>query len=142
MKKFTNYTNKEFTCSWDGKEYTFLPNESRILDDGIAETFAKHLANLNFNGTLVVNDIAFQNEMAKALSEATIPDEETIESIAQSVITEKDEEPEIIEKTFEVEVEVEEKETKPKKTTKKTTKAKGRKPKVAKDAEDFEGLQK
>ena len=39
MKKFTNYTNKDFIISWDGKEYTFLPGESGIFEDGIAKAF-------------------------------------------------------------------------------------------------------
>ena len=118
MKKFTNYTNKDFSVSWDGKEYTFLPGESGIFEDGIATTFAKHLADTIFGGTVVSKDTLFINEMNKAISEVG---EIQPEEVAEQVLVEVEKEPE-------EEIEIVIKEEKPKK--------KGRKSKK----EEFEGL--
>ncbi len=123
MKKFTNYTNKDFIISWDGKEYTFLPGESGIFEDGIAYVFAKHLADTVFEGTLVAQDTMFIEEMNKAISEISndAPDE-VVEKILLEVeaiepVKEEEKEENAIE------------EEKPKK--------RGRKPKKV---EEFEGL--
>lgn len=44
--KFINFTKKPFTAYWDGKPYTFKPGQERAhLPDGVAQVFAKHLAN-------------------------------------------------------------------------------------------------
>ncbi len=90
MKKFTNTTSKDFTCSWDGKEQTFLPGESAVLENGVAEVFAKHLANQKFEGTLVASDQTFIDEMNKYLSD---PTEEIIaEEITEQIFVEAKEE--------------------------------------------------
>ena len=90
MKKFTNTTNKDFTCSWDGKEQTFLRGESAVLENGVAEAFAKHLANQKFEGTLVTSDQTFIDEMNKYLSD---PTEEIIaEEITEQIFVEAKEE--------------------------------------------------
>jgi len=131
MKQFTNYSNTDFTCTWDGKEYIFLPNESRILEDGVVEAFAKHLANKKFSGTLVAEDQTFKEEMSKAISEVDtsikVKPEVVVEAIFEDIEKEEEEKPKQV-----------------KKTPKRTSKAKaGRKPKVktTKDEEAFEGLQ-
>jgi len=91
MKKFTNYTEQEFACSWDGKEYTFLPGESAIFEDGIAKAFAKHLANKKYEGTLIATDALFIAEMEKALSDAT--EEPQAEVVVEQIFEEIKEEP-------------------------------------------------
>jgi hypothetical protein len=98
MKKFTNYTGQEFTCSWDGKEYNFLPGESAILEDVVAQVFAKHLANQKFEGTLVVSDQTFIDEMDKALSDASEQPqaEEIVEKIMEEVKIEEPKEEELV----------------------------------------------
>lgn len=42
---FVNFSDEAFTCSWDGKEYTFAPRERKFMQDFLAAHFAKHLAN-------------------------------------------------------------------------------------------------
>lgn len=43
---FINFTTKPFTAHWNGKPYTFNPGDRKEhLNAGIAEHFAKHLAN-------------------------------------------------------------------------------------------------
>lgn len=41
---FHNWSDEEFTHAWNGVEHTFAPNESRKMEDWLAEHFAKHLA--------------------------------------------------------------------------------------------------
>lgn len=122
MKKFTNTTNKDFTCSWNGVERTFLPGEYAILEDGIAQTFAKHLANVYFGGTVVANDERFIKEMNKYLSDAV--EEVKTEEFVEQILLEVEKEPQP-----EVEVEIEEEKEEPKK--------KGRK---SKKVSEFEGI--
>lgn len=127
MKKFTNTTNKEFTCSWNGVEQTFLPNESAILEDGIAKVFAKHLANLRFEGNLIESDAQFVEEMNKYLSDAS--SEIEVEEIAEQVFIEVEKEVNVEEEEAKVEEAVQE-------MVKEEPKKKGRKSKK----ETFEGL--
>ena len=137
MKKFTNTTNKEFTCSWDGKEQTFLPGESAILDNGVAEAFAKHLANIKFEGTLVASDQTFIDEMNKYLSDPT-------ESTDQTDLTEETVAGEITEQIFiEAEKEIDEskEEEKIEKAIKKMVEPKKKEKKGRKTKKEiFEGL--
>ena len=42
---FHNFTDKDFTGFWNGKPYTFKPGAKKQYPKGIAEHFAKHLAN-------------------------------------------------------------------------------------------------
>ncbi len=42
---FHNFTNKPFTAFWNGRPYTFKPGVKKYYIKGIAEHFAKHLAN-------------------------------------------------------------------------------------------------
>ena len=42
---FHNFTTKPFTGYWNGKAYTFKPGVKKYYIKGIAENFAKHLAN-------------------------------------------------------------------------------------------------
>ena len=43
---FVNFTEKPFTAYWNGKPYTFNPGQKKEhLPDGVAQVFAKHLAN-------------------------------------------------------------------------------------------------
>ena len=42
---FHNFSDKEFKCKWDGKEYTFKAGQQRYMPAYLAEHFAKHLAN-------------------------------------------------------------------------------------------------
>lgn len=43
---FLNFTEKPFTAHWNGKPYTFKPGQKKVgMPDGVAQTFAKHLAN-------------------------------------------------------------------------------------------------
>jgi len=132
MKKFTNYTNKDFTVSWNGKEYTFLPGESGIFEDGIAYTFAKHLADTIFGGTLVAKDTKFIEEMNKAISE--VGDTQQDEIVDAILLNVND-----IESTKEKDAEdVEDKEDKEEITVEEIqSKKRGRK---SKKVEEFEGL--
>lgn len=48
-KTFFNWTEKDFEYLWDGAPYRFKAGESRLLPDGVADHFAKHLADKEMN---------------------------------------------------------------------------------------------
>ena len=56
-KKFTNYTDRDFSWKWDGVEYTFRAGETMFLEDYKAHHFAKHLVDreLTKDGILTNN---------------------------------------------------------------------------------------
>lgn len=41
---FFNWTDRDFTHTWDGVEYTFKKNSKQYLEEFLARHFAKHLA--------------------------------------------------------------------------------------------------
>ena len=41
---FTNYTERDFSWSWDGVRYDFPAKADRMMEDYLANHFAKHLA--------------------------------------------------------------------------------------------------
>lgn len=45
IKKFTNFSNEDFTWTWNKVPYTFPAKEFRFMDASIADHFAKHLIN-------------------------------------------------------------------------------------------------
>ena len=46
---FINWTEEDFTHTWDGKEYAFPAGSSNIMEDALAIHFAKHLADRELN---------------------------------------------------------------------------------------------
>lgn len=49
LKSFTNYTDENFKCSWDGEPYTVAAGETRQFPPFLAEVFAKHFADRELN---------------------------------------------------------------------------------------------
>lgn len=43
-RKFYNWSDESFSYPWASEPYTFEPGEERIMEAGVAEHFAKHLA--------------------------------------------------------------------------------------------------
>jgi len=81
---FHNFTEKPFTGYWNGKAYTFKPGVKKEYVKGIAEHFAKHLANqvLTESGKETFTSPkkplevpAFMEVFNKALLTEEIPDE-------------------------------------------------------------------
>lgn len=46
---FTNWTTEDFTHTWDSVPYTFPAGQSMMLQDSLAQHFAKHLATRELN---------------------------------------------------------------------------------------------
>lgn len=58
---FTNWTDREFVGSWDGKVKRFAPGQSLYMPDYLAQHFAKHLTNrellrVDASGNLIYKD--------------------------------------------------------------------------------------
>lgn len=67
---FTNWTNEDFTHSWDGEPYTFLAGTSTLLPQYLAEHFAKHLTDRELQKKgFTVNHFSRPEYLAKTLSE-------------------------------------------------------------------------
>jgi hypothetical protein len=43
--KFTNFSNEDFTWTWNGIPYTFPAQSVKFMETGLANHFAKHLVN-------------------------------------------------------------------------------------------------
>jgi len=85
---FHNFTTKPFTGYWNGKAYTFKPGVKKYYIKGIAENFAKHLANqvLTENGKETFTSPKKPNEVPvfmevfnKALLTEEVPDEDNLD---------------------------------------------------------------
>lgn len=85
---FHNFTNKPFTGYWDGKAYTFKPGVKKYYVKGIAEHFAKHLANqvlTESNREIYTSpkkpqDVpVFMEVFNKALLTEEVPDEDNLD---------------------------------------------------------------
>lgn len=85
---FHNFTTKPFTGYWNGKAYTFKPGIKKYYIKGIAEHFAKHLANevLTASGKEAYTSPkkplevpAFMEIFNKALLTEELPDADNLE---------------------------------------------------------------
>lgn len=85
---FHNFTNKPFTAFWNGRPYTFKPGVKKYYIKGIAEHFAKHLANEvltesgkeTFTSPKKPNEVpAFMDVFNKALLTEEVPDEDNLD---------------------------------------------------------------
>lgn len=47
--KFINWTDEDFTHTWDGEVYSFPAGEPMLLPEGLAQHFAKHLVDRELN---------------------------------------------------------------------------------------------
>ena len=72
---FYNWTNEEFTHTWNKEPYTFPPGQQMMLEEGIADTFAKHLAVREMNKANIHPGASdkLAEFKAKALLNAPIP---------------------------------------------------------------------
>ncbi|MDH4127317.1 MAG: hypothetical protein OEV44_01085 [Spirochaetota bacterium] len=67
--RFYNWTNEDFSHKWDSVEYTFRAGESQMVQDYLANHFAKHLAQREINKkNLPMNDRKYQEFFNKCLS--------------------------------------------------------------------------
>lgn len=66
-KLFTNWTNEDFTWTWNNQSYTFKANSSVELEDaGVANHFAKHLAQRELlKANLSTDDPTLESLIAK-----------------------------------------------------------------------------
>ena len=118
---FKNWTNEDFTHTWDGVEYTFKAGQAMLIDEGLALHFAKHLANREINRkNKPINDPQFKEFFDNCLDtneSVEAKDEKSLETKLNN-----------IEEVADNEAEEEEKPAKKGKPAKKT------------DEEEFEGL--
>lgn len=77
MKLFRNFSNEDFTWSWNGVPQTFKAGSEIYMDDSLAEHYAKHLVDREIqkeklpDGTRkTVDDSSRPEFMAKALVNA------------------------------------------------------------------------
>lgn len=82
---FLNFTDEQFSHTWDSVPYNFPPGQKFMMEDWKARHFAKHLANfvLNKQGKSVA-DPSHKDLMKKAM-----PDEEGIVASSESELTTK-----------------------------------------------------
>ncbi len=60
--KFKNYTNEDFTWSYDSVPYTFKAGQEMYLEEFKAKFFAKHLADRELNkANKATNDVQARN---------------------------------------------------------------------------------
>lgn len=72
-QRFTNWTHEDFTHKWDSVFYTFKAGQSEMLQDYLANHFAKHLAQREINRrNLPMSDLKFKEFFDKCLSGDTI----------------------------------------------------------------------
>lgn len=85
---FHNFTTKAFTGYWNGKPYTFKPGVKKYYPKGIAEHFAKHLANQvltedgkeTFTSPKKPQDVpVFMDVFNKAFLVEEVPDEDNLD---------------------------------------------------------------
>lgn len=74
-KLFTNWTNEDFTWTWNNQSYTFKANSSVELEDaGVANHFAKHLAQRELlKDNLPADDPSIGSLIAKCFGGEEIP---------------------------------------------------------------------
>lgn len=70
---FTNYTDRDFTWTWDSEEYLFKAHQSVMLPAHLANHFTKHLVDreMQLKG-LTVNHFSRKDFVKKCLTEAPI----------------------------------------------------------------------
>jgi hypothetical protein len=69
-KRFTNWTDLDFSHKWDNVEYNFKAGQSEMLQDYLAHHFAKHLAQREINRkNLLMSDLRYQEYYDKCLSD-------------------------------------------------------------------------
>lgn len=117
MKLFRNFSDEDFTHSWDSKPYVFKAHAEMYLEDWLAEFFAKHLV-----------DREIQKDKAPDGKPKTVDDPSRIEYIAKALITAQAE-PELAQFSEEIQVANKNKRGRPKKEEVKEEKE-----------EEFEGL--
>jgi hypothetical protein len=85
--KFKNFSNEDFSWSWNNMPYVFKAGESIFLEDFKATHFAKHLIDRE------LNKLGFQtNDMAKRseLISQCFPPEEAISTLEALQINEEE----------------------------------------------------
>jgi len=62
---FTNWTDEDFTYTWDGVEYDFKAGQSIYLQDYLAMHFANHLIDRELNKQKLVTSHQTRNELIR-----------------------------------------------------------------------------
>ena len=84
---FTNYSNEDFSHSWDSVKYDFPKGQQMMLEAGLAFHFAKHLAVRELNRiNKNTNRLALEKEMEKALSSDNIVEAEDTTKLQMEVM--------------------------------------------------------
>jgi acyl CoA:acetate/3-ketoacid CoA transferase alpha subunit len=96
-KKFTNFTDKDFTHSFDGVPYTFKAGETIMLEDFKADHFAKHLVDQQMNDLRMVtsNVVERTKLLARCFQDQDVP------VVSLPVEDKKVKKPKKVEKEFE-----------------------------------------
>lgn len=74
-RKFKNFTNTEFTWSFDSIPYTFKAGQEIYLEDYKAEHFAKHLVDRELNE---MNKPTDNRVLRKELTDKCFPSDEVV----------------------------------------------------------------
>lgn len=74
-KLFVNWSDEDFTWSWDSQPYTFRAGQSMVLFDYLADHFAGHLADREMDKLKIpTNHFTRQNYIDKAIKPIDVPD--------------------------------------------------------------------
>lgn len=70
---FTNYSQEDFSHTWDSVKYDFPKGQSMMLESALAHHFARHLAirELNKKGE-ITSSAKIKEELTKALGTTTV----------------------------------------------------------------------
>lgn len=91
--KFTNYSEEDFSHGWDSTVYEFAAGESTMLEESLANHFAKHLATRELNKKEIISSSAnIKNEMRKAFNGESIEAKDATQ-LDQAVINENSKKP-------------------------------------------------
>ena len=80
-KKFKNFTDKDFTYSFDSVPYTFKAGQEIFLEDYKADHFAKHLVDREMNK---LGQITSNQKQREALLVQCFPTDEAV-SVAEAL---------------------------------------------------------
>lgn len=79
---FTNYSNEDFSHTWDGVRWDFPKGKSTMLAEDLARHFAKHLAmrelvKKNKNASLTRAEVEAEAQNALNVDECIVSDDDT-----------------------------------------------------------------
>jgi len=89
---FYNWSGEEFKSTWDSQPFSFQPGEKMLLDEGIALTFAKHLADreMDKKGVSPLQKDVHKEYAERAVLEPSRPIESDNKEIFESKVANSD----------------------------------------------------